>query len=186
MYLTSESKQKSANDSLRDLQQRLDVVMKDNSRLKEELNEEQTRVKENKRLFARQLREHQRASENHMKTIREKDLVIEELRSKRLALEAEVENLRREWDKLKADYKKVQREKESIKQDFQASNTMIADLQRNYEVIKREKITIEDQIRIIKEIHIREIKEKELIIKRVSTAIRSFEVKIFYSKEVFF
>lgn len=106
-YQSSENKQREVSRDVTDLKQRIDNLAKENYQLKSELAEEQNRVKNNKREFGKQLREHQRASEKYVTTTREKDVLIEELKSKRSALETEVEKLRKEWEKLKSDYKKV-------------------------------------------------------------------------------
>ena len=106
-FHSAESKQREVTRDVTDLKQRIDTLTKENNRLKDELNEEKNRVKSNKREFGKQLKEHQKASEKYLSTTREKDAVIEDLKSKRSALETEVEKLRREWEKLKADYKKV-------------------------------------------------------------------------------
>merc|ERR1712066_33500 len=96
-----------------------------------------------KKDFDRHIREHKRTAEAQVKTIQGKDLMIEELKSKRLALENDANQLRKEIQKLKEDLKKVLREKEQAKSEHKDAVRMIGEMQSSYEEMKRTKIEIE-------------------------------------------
>ncbi len=55
-----------------------------------------------------------------------------------------------------------------MRTDFQSANTLIVELKETVETFKREKITIEREIRITKEKYIKEIRQKDAQISKVS------------------
>ena len=52
--------------------------------------------------------------------------------------------------------------------DFQSANNLLAELKETCETLKREKIMIEKEIRITKERHLKEIKDKDIQIRKVN------------------
>ena len=54
-----------------------------------------------------------------------------------------------------------------MRTDFQSANNLLAEFKETCETLKREKITIEKEIHISKEKYIREIREKDVQIKKV-------------------
>ena len=55
-----------------------------------------------------------------------------------------------------------------MRSDFQSANNLLAELKESCETLKREKITIEKEIRITKERHVKEVREKDVQIRKVS------------------
>ena len=55
-----------------------------------------------------------------------------------------------------------------MRADFQSANNLLAELKETCETLKREKITIEKEIRITKERHLKEIKDKDIQIRKVN------------------
>ena len=55
-----------------------------------------------------------------------------------------------------------------MRADFQSANNLLAELKETCETLKREKITIEKEIRVTKERHLKEIKDKDIQIRKVN------------------
>ena len=55
-----------------------------------------------------------------------------------------------------------------MRTDFQSANHLLAELKETCETLKREKIVIEKEIRVTKERHTKEIREREVQIRKVS------------------
>lgn len=54
-----------------------------------------------------------------------------------------------------------------MRTDFQSANNMIAEFKETVEIIKREKITIEKELRVTKEKYVKEIRQKDQQITKV-------------------
>lgn len=54
-----------------------------------------------------------------------------------------------------------------MRSDFQSANNLLAELKETCETLKREKVTIEKEIRVTKERHGKEVKEKDVQIRKV-------------------
>merc|ERR1712224_80735 len=82
-----ETKYTEATQTITELQSKIESITREQSELKNEISDEKNRTRDSKKDFDRHIREHKRTSETQVKTIQEKDMLIEELKSKRLALE---------------------------------------------------------------------------------------------------
>ena len=72
-----------------------------------ELNDEQNRYRNLKKDVEKQIRELQRSSESYLKASHDKDHMIDDLKSRKSALENEVDQLRRDLNYNKDEYKRV-------------------------------------------------------------------------------
>ena len=106
-YQNTQHKHEESNQSLREVQQRIEDAQRENSALRAELNEEKERIRRSSKEYNKQLREYQRTNEMHLKSAREKEVIIEELKTKRTSFETDFETLRRETAKYKDDYRQV-------------------------------------------------------------------------------
>ena len=55
-----------------------------------------------------------------------------------------------------------------MRADFQSANNLLAELKENCETVKREKIAIEKEMRLTKDRHVKEVKDKDVQIRKVS------------------
>merc|ERR1712007_38151 len=91
-----ETKYTEATQTIQDLQSKIESITREQSELKNEIADEKNRTRDSKKDFDRHIREHKRTSEAQVKTIQEKDMLVEELKAKRLALENDANQLRKE------------------------------------------------------------------------------------------
>jgi len=180
---STETKYQETNHTIRDLQAKYDQIYRDNVSLRNEINDERDRVRLNKRDFDKQLRDHQRSMDTYTKSSHEKEMLIEELKSKRTALENEIEQLKRELTKQKDDVKKVQRDRELVKQEYQDSNRMIQELQDSCEELRHSKILIEEEYKITIEKYVKEIRETHIKLTKVETELKTTTENQQYDQE---
>ena len=55
-----------------------------------------------------------------------------------------------------------------MRADFQSANNLLAELKETCETLKREKITIEREIKLAKDQHVKEIRDKDVQIRKVN------------------
>lgn len=153
-----ETKYTEATQTITELQSRIESITREQSELKNEISDEKNRTRDSKKDFDRHIREHKRTAEQQVKTIQEKDLVVEEMKSKKVALENDANQLRKEMQKLKEDLKKILREKDQAKSEHKDAVRMIGEMQTSYEEMKRTKIEIESDSKTKIEMFTKEIR----------------------------